>query len=370
MHCQKSGRDIGTSASAHYQFWFGAGLFLNKLFGIFITNFLFSIFTGLDQHRFPALRQCKTLSVIFMKELVSRKHILKFYLALFLSCSSLLIIATVLLREFLNQRTSNYLYPKHYFLLVISILICFIIVYILYAYFKNAPRIKVNSHSITFNNEEFYWLDIEHIELVGKKRFPFLGNYYMEAASFSFKNGISKIIFDDMYSNTWEIKSFIKMVVIDKIEFSEGSISPIDNGSLTFDFCDTFKGNQITSFRGICLWGFIGFFVFKALISRTPVNIEGLLFISGFSLLWFIAFSYQMHYFQVSDNYFIIRNHNFFWKKKVYNIDEINEVVFETQGKMPNCLRILTKDFKSKLYPAGTLRVNNWLDLKDKLETI
>ncbi|HQS25567.1 MAG TPA: hypothetical protein PLJ41_14115, partial [Sediminibacterium sp.] len=82
-----------------------------------------------------------------MKELVSRKHILKFYLALFLSCSSLLIIATVLLREFLNQRTSNYLYPKHYFLLVISILICFIIVYILYAYFKNAPRIKVNSHS-------------------------------------------------------------------------------------------------------------------------------------------------------------------------------------------------------------------------------
>ena len=304
-----------------------------------------------------------------MKEIVSKKHKLKFYLVLFLSCFSLILIATILLREFLIQRSSNYLYPKYYFILVISIFLYFISVYVIYAYFRNAPRLKVNSNSITFNNEEFLWLDIAHIELVGKKRFPFLGKYYMEAATLTFKNGVNKVIFDDMYSNTWEIKSFIKMVVVDKIEFSESSISSIDNGDLIFDICDTFKGNQITSLRGICLWGFIGFFVFKALISKTPVNIEGMLFISGFSFLWFIAFSYQMHYFQVSDNYFIIRNHNFFWKKKGYNIAEINEIVFETQGKMPNCLRVITKNFKSKLYPAGTLRVKNWLDLKDKLET-
>ena len=63
MHCQKSGLDIGTSASVRYQLWFGAGLFLNKLFGNFIIIVLFSISTGLDQHRFPALRQCKTLCV-------------------------------------------------------------------------------------------------------------------------------------------------------------------------------------------------------------------------------------------------------------------------------------------------------------------
>ncbi|WP_295237210.1 hypothetical protein [Sediminibacterium sp.] len=303
-----------------------------------------------------------------MKEIVSKKHKIKFYLALLLSCFSLLLIATILLREFLNQWSSNYLYSKYYFILVISILIYFITVYVIYAYLRNAPRIKVNSNSITFNNEEFFWLDIAHIELVGKKRFPFLGKYYMEATTLTFKNGINKVIFDDMYSNTWEIKSFIKMVVIDKIEFSELPNSSIVKEALAFDFFDTFKGNQITSFRGICLWGFIGFFVFKAIISRTPVNIEGMLFVFGFSLFWFIAFSYQMHYFQVSDNYFLVRNHNFNWKKKAYNINEIKEIVFETRGKMPNCLRVITNDFKYNLYPAGTLRDKNWLDLKDKLE--
>ncbi|MCW3089488.1 MAG: hypothetical protein JWP81_557 [Ferruginibacter sp.] len=63
MHCQKSGRDIVTSASLRYQLWFGAGLFLNKVFGNFIIIILLSISTRLDQHLFPALRQCKTISV-------------------------------------------------------------------------------------------------------------------------------------------------------------------------------------------------------------------------------------------------------------------------------------------------------------------
>jgi hypothetical protein len=47
---------------------------------------------------------------------------------------------------------------------------------------------------------------------------------------------------------------------------------------------------------------------------------------------------------------------------------DIKEVVYETQGKQPNCMRIITNDFRNKLYPAGTLRDKTWLDLKDKLE--
>jgi hypothetical protein len=71
MHCQKLGRDIGTSTSVRYQLWFGAGLFLNKFFGNFIIIFLFSISTGRDQQQFPALRQCKTLAEI----MTNLKHI-------------------------------------------------------------------------------------------------------------------------------------------------------------------------------------------------------------------------------------------------------------------------------------------------------
>ena len=71
---------------------------------------------------------------------------------------------------------------------------------------------------------------------------------------------------------------------------------------------------------------------------------------------------------KVSDNFFVVKNHNFIWTKKVYDISDIREIVFETQGKMPNCLRIITKDFRNKIYTAGTLRDKNWLALKAKLD--
>lgn len=76
MHCQKSGLDKLISAVVRYQLWFEAGLFLNKLFGNFIIIFLFSISAGLDQHRFPALRQCKTLHTILKQHFMTSKTLL------------------------------------------------------------------------------------------------------------------------------------------------------------------------------------------------------------------------------------------------------------------------------------------------------
>lgn len=76
----------------------------------------------------------------------------------------------------------------------------------------------------------------------------------------------------------------------------------------------------------------------------------------------------QMNYFGISEHYFVVKNHNFIWKEKIYRLNNISEVVFETQGKMPNCLRIITKDFKYKLYPASTLCNETWLELKSALE--
>jgi hypothetical protein len=50
-------------------------------------------------------------------------------------------------------------------------------------------------------------------------------------------------------------------------------------------------------------------------------------------------------------------------------LTDIKEVVFETQGKQPNCMRIITKDFRNRLYPAGTLRDKTWLEMKRQLES-
>ena len=76
-----------------------------------------------------------------------------------------------------------------------------------------------------------------------------------------------------------------------------------------------------------------------------------------------------MHYFGLTKDYLVVRNHNFIWKVKIFRLTDIKEVVFETQGKQPNCMRIITKDFRNKLYPAGTLRDKTWLEMKRQLES-
>jgi len=304
-----------------------------------------------------------------MTTIVSKRHFLKFYFSIIFGTLFFVALATGLLFIYNKTADRRQIKAKDKLMPIFGIACYAFAGYSLYRYIKNSPKITLDTDFITFNNQTYSLADIKKVTLTGKRPFKYAINFPMEAATLTFNNNEIKYIFDDMYSNSWEIKSFLKQVVIDKKDFVEAINSTIDKDAVASDFYETFKGNQFTSFRGISLWGLIGFFVYLVINNKRPAQIGGLFFVLGFSLFWFIAFSYQMHYFQVSDNYFLIRNHNFLWKKKAYKIADIKEIVFETQGKMPNYLRIITKDFRNKLYPAGTLSDKNWLALKDKLES-
>lgn len=278
-------------------------------------------------------------------------------------------MATALLFVYNKQLDKGDLKPKDKLMPIFSIACYAFAGYSLYRYIKNAPTISLDKDFINFNNQTFSLADIDKIELTGKRPFKYAINFPMEAATLTFNSGTTKYIFDDMYSNSWEIKSFLKQVVIDKKDFFEPTENAIDTGSLYNEYFETYKGTVITSLRGISLWGLIGFFAYMLLNNSKPTTTGLVTFFTCFSSFWLLFHSYLMNYFQVSDNYFVVRNHNFFWTKKAYKINDIKEVVFETQGKMPNCLRVITKSFKNKLYPAGTLRDKTWFALKDKLES-
>ena len=304
-----------------------------------------------------------------MTTIISKRHFFKFYLSIIFGTLFFIAMATALLFAYNKSADKGQLKAKDKLMPLFSIACYSFAGYSLYRYIKNAPTIRLDKDFINFNSQTFSITDIDKIELTGKRPFKYAINFPMEAATLTFNNGETKYIFDDMYSNSWEIKSFLKQVVIEKKDFLQTDNSPIDKGAVESDFYETFKGNQLTSLRGISLWGLVGFFAYMILNNKRPITVGLMIFFFGFTTFWFIVHSYLMHYFQVSDNFFVVKNHNFFWKKKAYNIADIKEVVFETQGKMPNCLRVITKDFRNKLYPAGTLRDKNWFALKDKLET-
>jgi hypothetical protein len=90
-------------------------------------------------------------------------------------------------------------------------------------------------------------------------------------------------------------------------------------------------------------------------------------FVIAFGVFLVGATSYGLHYFILTDNYLIVRNHNFFWKNDVYRLSDIKKISFEQQGRSPNFMRIITNDFKMKVYLADSLNKKHWNDLKENL---
>ena len=75
-----------------------------------------------------------------------------------------------------------------------------------------------------------------------------------------------------------------------------------------------------------------------------------------------------MYYFGVSENYFVVRNHELFWKKEVYSLQYVNEIVFEKVYKYRKGLRLINKNYNTDFYKTNTLSIEDYLKLKYHLE--
>ena len=237
------------------------------------------------------------------------------------------------------------------------------------SYWKNAPIITIDNNTIQVGSTTFYLNEIKEMSLTGKKPFRFIINFPMEGTSILFNDGTEKTFFDDMYLNSWEIKSCLEQKVIDKKEYNP--ISPYSNNTnpIRYETEEYFKGNQFTSLRGIMLWGLIGFMAFTVIKDWGNPGIGGIIFLVIVAICWFILSSFSMFYFGLTNEYLVVRNHNFTWFTRIYLLGNIKEVVFECpNSKQANTMRIITRDFRNKTYHAGTLSDKTWLDLKEKLE--
>ena len=303
-----------------------------------------------------------------MTTITSRRHPIKFYTILIFTFLFLAALGSLFLFAGFDLLQKEHPETKNYFLPVFSLAFYLLALSMVYAYWKNSPKITVDKHTITFGDRTFYLKDIKDIALTGKMPFRFIIRFPMEGTALVFNDGTERFFFDDMYSNSWEIKSFLEQSVIKKVEYIPSQTIKVSRNSFRFEREEIFKGNQFTSFRGILLWGLIGFFIFL-MISKMKSPPNGfLVFFAVFGTFWFLLNSWLMNYFVLTKDYLIVKNHNFLWQTKIYCLKDIKEIVYETQSKQPNSMRVITIDFKNKLYPAGTLRNKTWLEMKNRFE--
>jgi len=306
-----------------------------------------------------------------MLTITTRRSILRFYILLSFFLLFTITFGCLIMSMMIHlAQQADHNSISDYILTALGAFIIFLGIYSVYSFYRNSPTITVDHNSISFNSDKYNWADIKEITLTGKQPFKSAFAQPMEGAKFTCSDGTERYMFDYMYANAPQVKSFIQQVVIDKSNFNPLPDTKTSKAELDNEDFETFKDPQLTSFRGITCWGLVGIMAFASVANFNNKGYSGAYIFAGTSsALWLVFHGWLMHNFKVSQNFLVIKDHIFFWQNTPFRFSDIKEVVFETRQKQPNSLRVITKDFHSKLYPAGTLRDKTWLLMKDKLES-
>ena len=298
--------------------------------------------------------------------IITRRHPLRFYFTLLLS--SAFFFGMPIMLFWLSSTPEGQEDPIATMAMLLFAIVLFLLgIYTWYKYLKNVPIIKIQKDYIQFGSDIYMQEDVEYVDLWGKKDFPFLISHPMEAASIRFKDGTVRYMFGDLYTNSWEVKSYLETVFIKKETYHPPHRKATKDHLMSSGEFQAFKQPQLLTMRGISVW-ILPFIIMYLVSPEGAAPLGGMLAVAAFFIFWFILGSWFMHYPSLSKKELIIQNHNFFWKKHVYPLDQVKEVVFETQYRMPNCVRVIGTDHRNKLYPAGTLWDKDWWAFEEALE--
>lgn len=236
--------------------------------------------------------------------------------------------------------------------------------FILYQFFYKVPSIVFDENVITikrfFKKSVFRWDQVSNVHLSKKENYSvlYIFGQPLEAMKLEFEEGKSLIVWSGMYQNMAEMRAFVSQKLNDKLHFiKEGNSSNLKNSFIN----KKYSGNAFFTANTLLIVGIAIFFFLK--FESKPGKEWVLLIPVLFILLMYIFLGTQMNFFEIKNDLIIIRNHYFPWKKIEININEIEEVSKETQNKRSDGLRIITKDFQSKFYGAGSLKDKTWEEL-------
>jgi hypothetical protein len=266
-----------------------------------------------------------------------------------------LIAIVFIINEFPNKNQTR----GDAFSITISAIMILLATYLVVVPIINTPTVIINNEFIKFNNKLYYWHDIESIALTGSCPMK-ISITLTEGICLMWKDGAINYVYDRMYSNTAEIKLFIEREVLGK---ENVLVDPIRYENVNEEF-QYFKRNPVFSSQGITLLIFTMLFVFIGLtFKQTPAIFLPI-------ILWPLLFtitSSSFDYFGLSDHHLQIKNYSLFWTNKIYAIKDIKEIVFESGNRLPKGLRIITNDYKTKLFKGDTLTNKQWADFKEAL---
>ncbi|HAS42312.1 MAG TPA: hypothetical protein DCS93_17675 [Microscillaceae bacterium] len=269
--------------------------------------------------------------------------------------------------------SSNVQKPAYQYILWIIVLIVLTGLFVLSS-LKIFRTITITNQSIVlrtvFKRQEILWSEVKALKLHGKENWLFTPQ---EATTFFLHNGEKTFFLNSLYRNTSLLKLALNTIKKQYLRNQPMDIQKLEQYKLeqfsqkTPNYPMTgYSGNFWLTINGI---GLIFFFVatlFWLMVLLIGRDIEIGLFVF-FSFLPMALFARQLNYFHLGKHHLVIKNH--IWKPytRIYHLDDIEEVVFDSVGNSSDGLRVITKDFKSVFFPAGSLRPGTWQKLEKAL---
>ena len=158
-----------------------------------------------------------------------------------------------------------------------------------------------------------------------------------------------------------------KRVVDNDYDFSVSDVSTEKVAIVEIGQLDEYKGSLWFSYRGVLFFAVVVLMIGPLMGSVKVVSWFGFFALLVFLPLWFLLNSQLMHYFAMSSQYLVVRSHLAFWRREMYRLSDVEEVVIESHGRAPHSMRVITKDFKNKKYYGGTLSTKTWRELVKRL---
>ena len=235
------------------------------------------------------------------------------------------------------------------------------------------PLIVITSTKFRINDKNISLKDILSIAFDGFKRGQF--SIPIEVVEVKLKSGELITLKTDNYNNgelfrkvCEKIQENIKR---DKYELDGPVLSCKESEPVTFDEIadenfQTFLGNPFTLFKSHIpiISGLV--FLTGALDKQTSNSQRPYLFVAGAIAL--LCTGLFQSYFMVSEKYFVVKNHIYFWKSKVIPIKDIKRFSAEIYGRGAVGVIILTNDFKVHKITTGAMSVND--DLEEMVKVV
>ena len=200
--------------------------------------------------------------------ITSRRHPVKFYFSY--GFAIILCVATAALSIWATWEKDSTL--KLVLAIVFSIGILIYLYHLIRFSIKNSPKITIDAESISFDEQQYLLKEIRKVHYTGKRKIKsFLFGQRREGALLHFRDGTTRVILDDTYSNTHKIKLFLQNALKKKAPKKSDPIK-INQEDIGLVSYQEYKGYQLLCFKGSYIWLLVGPFIYVVLFKTiSPV---------------------------------------------------------------------------------------------------